>query len=74
MNDIESSNHAHGGPNPDGVFQNHRPYWRRAHHDWRFWVAATLIFVCMVVYVLTVEFSVTPGGQGVPTLAVPSGK
>jgi hypothetical protein len=29
------------------------PYWKRAHHDWRFWVALFLMFLAMAVYVLS---------------------
>ena len=61
MNDHPHSDGAHGGPNPDGLHQVHRPYWKRAHHDWRFWVAAIFIFAAMTFYVMTVEFSVAPG-------------
>src|ERR1035441_5019093 len=25
----------------------HRPYWKRAHHDWRFWVALVLMLAAM---------------------------
>jgi len=74
MNDNKSADHAHGGANDGSAPPVQRPpYWKRAHHDWRFWVAATLIFVCMAFYVLTVEFSLVPGRQGVPTLAMPAG-
>jgi hypothetical protein len=35
----------HGNEGPDVGTAHHRvrsdqlPYWKRAHHDWRFWVA-----------------------------------
>ncbi len=29
------------------------PYWKRAHHDWRFWVALVLMFLAMTVYVVS---------------------
>ncbi len=61
MNDHPSNDHAHGGPNPAGVHQAHPPYWKRAHHDWRFWIAAIFIFAAMTIYVLTVELVLQPG-------------
>jgi hypothetical protein len=66
MNELKHGNSQQHGP-PGGSFpQGHRPYWKRAHHDWRFWVAATLIFAAMAFYVLTVEFSLHPRGQSLP--------
>jgi hypothetical protein len=63
MNETKPTNHAHGGANPDGLRHVHPPYWKRAHHDWRFWVAAVLIFSAMIFYVMTVEFSLPPRSQ-----------
>ena len=39
------------------------PYWTRAHHDWRFWVAVTLMLVAISVYVLSDNLSLRPRGQ-----------
>jgi hypothetical protein len=66
MNETKHSNSAHGGLNPDGLHHVHSPYWKRAHHDWRFWVAAFLIFAAMIFYVITVEFSLPPRSQPLP--------
>jgi hypothetical protein len=30
-----------------------RPYWRRAHHDWRFWIGLILMLVAISVFVLS---------------------
>ena len=27
-------------------------YWKRAHHDWRFWVGVVCMFVAMSLYVM----------------------
>jgi len=32
---------------------NHRPYWRRAHRDWRLWAIVILMLAAMVVYLMT---------------------
>jgi len=36
------------------------PYWKRAHLDWRVWVAAFFIFAAIAVYVWTVDLSMVP--------------
>jgi hypothetical protein len=33
------------------------PYWRRMHHDWRFWVGAVLVFAALAIYVFTGDLS-----------------
>ena len=38
----------------------HRPYWKRAHHDWRFWVALVLMLAAMLIYVMTDDLSIVP--------------
>jgi hypothetical protein len=38
----------------------HRPYWKRAHHDWRFWVAFGLMLMAMVIYLMTADLSIVP--------------
>ncbi len=53
VDEIKATNVVYGGTNPDGVLQNHRPYWRRAHGDWRFWIAVTFILGCIAVYLLS---------------------
>jgi hypothetical protein len=42
------------------------PYWRRAHHDWRFWAALLLMLVAISVYVATDNLSLRPRGQTEP--------
>jgi hypothetical protein len=34
-----------------------RPYWRRAHHDWKFWLMVLLMIGMMVFYVLSGNFA-----------------
>ena len=38
----------------------HRPYWKRAHHDWRFWVALVLMLAAMFIYLMTDDLSFVP--------------
>jgi uncharacterized membrane protein len=37
-------------------------YWRRAHHDWKFWVGLTLMFVAMAIYILSYDLVFLPHG------------
>ena len=59
MNDIKPSHHIH----EERIQKSHRPYWKRAHHDWKFWVALFLMFVGMIIYVLSQDLSFRPRNQ-----------
>jgi hypothetical protein len=37
-----------------------RPYWQRAHRDWRFWVGVVCIAVALAIYISTVDLSLVP--------------
>jgi hypothetical protein len=41
----------------------HVPYWKRAHRDWKLWVAVLIMLGAMAVYITTVDLSVRPNGQ-----------
>ncbi len=43
--------------------KNSTPYWKRAHHDWKFWIAILLMLAAMVIYVKTNDLSVRPHNQ-----------
>jgi len=36
------------------------PYWKRMHHDWRFWVGLVLIFTSLFIYIATEDFTIQP--------------
>jgi len=36
------------------------PYWKRAHRDWRFWVAVCFLFAAIAIYVVTVDLALVP--------------
>jgi hypothetical protein len=36
------------------------PYWRRAHHDWRFWVGLILMLAAITIYVLSENLAFLP--------------
>jgi len=48
MNETNPSGHS-----PDNVHRSHRPYWKRAHRDWRIWFCVIVMLFAMLVYVAT---------------------
>ena len=46
----------------DGVGRDTRPYWRRAHHDWRFWVGMGFMLAALAIYVLSDDLAFLPHG------------
>jgi len=47
--------------------ENQRPYWKRAHQDWRVWVGVFLIGAAMFIYVMSDDLSVRFRSQPQPT-------
>ncbi|MBU2493039.1 MAG: hypothetical protein KJ571_10485 [Bacteroidetes bacterium] len=43
--------------------KNNKPYWKRIHHDWKFWVAIFLMLAAMFIYIRTNDLSVRPNNQ-----------
>jgi hypothetical protein len=58
--DVESQ-----GSKPRDHAHPRRPYWRRAHRDWRLWLAVVLMLALMGVYVMTNGLSLRPGKRAV---------
>ena len=61
MSEANHRHHQHGGKDRDSVPHEHYPYWKRAHHDWRFLAAVFLmlllgVFVCFGILTLGVFF------------------
>jgi hypothetical protein len=56
--------HEHSG-SVDGqhVRAESEPYWKRAHHDWRFWVGLALMLVAISVYFMSDDLSLIPSSQ-----------
>jgi hypothetical protein len=50
MSVVPHSHHRRGDPNGGSL---HRPYWTRAHPDWRVWVGVVLMLAAMMVYLMT---------------------
>lgn len=51
-------------PHPIGENHGgHIPYWKHAHHDWRFWFGLIAMLVAITVYVGTNDLSMAASGQ-----------
>ncbi len=51
----ESQSQKDHGPNP--------AFWRRAHKDWRVWIAVALMLLAMLVYLMSMDERFQPGGK-----------
>lgn len=63
MSNNNQSHHLQGRSNINSVQKEHRPYWKRAHQDWRVWVAVLLMIIGITIYVLSQNFSSFPRRQ-----------
>jgi|HubBroStandDraft_6_1064221.scaffolds.fasta_scaffold679784_2 hypothetical protein len=61
MSETNYGQHGNEGPAHHSV--NHS-YWRRAHHDWRFWAALVLMLVAITIYVLSDNLALLPRFSG----------
>lgn len=39
------------------IAERHEPYWKRAHHDWKFWLAMLMMFAAIGMYVMSDDLS-----------------
>jgi len=47
----------------EGIHHAHRPYWKRAHRDWRVWVVLFFLFAALFVYVMSDDLALVPRSQ-----------
>jgi hypothetical protein len=56
--------HGNEGPDPGSVhhhaYRDPRPCWKRAHRDWRIWVALVFMLVAITIYVLSDDLALLP--------------
>lgn len=63
MNESNYKHHNHGNEGPEREHVHvHRPYWKRAHHDWRFWVGLLLMLTAISIYVMSNDLTLLPHG------------
>jgi hypothetical protein len=64
MNETNFGHHGNEGPEPGraGPDSHHEqlPYWKRAHHDWRVWVALFFMLAAITIYVLSDDLAFLP--------------
>ena len=63
MNENDQSHHSHQEPEIDSAHHDHRPYWKRAHRDWRFWVGVILMLAAMSMFVMNRDLPWLPRSQ-----------
>ncbi|RPI02904.1 MAG: hypothetical protein EHM64_13185 [Ignavibacteriae bacterium] len=63
MTYIKQAHHEQDETNNDTIQKSNRPYWKRMHHDWRFWAALLLMLIAMIIYVVSEDFAWLPRGR-----------
>ena len=61
---MKSKHGSHGneGLARESVHPGHYPYWKRAHHDWRFWLGVALMLAVIGIYVVSDDLAFLPHG------------
>ncbi len=52
--------HHHPDTGPHLPHARPKPYWQRAHKDWKFWVGVVFLFAAIFIYVGTLDLSTVP--------------
>jgi hypothetical protein len=60
MSENKRSHRQHGEHDRNMDHQGRRPYWTRAHRDWKFWIALSLMLAAMAVYVMSDNLAFRP--------------
>ena len=60
MNESGQGNHGNQGSARQSVHPSHHPYWKRAHHDWRFWLGLVLMLAAIAIYVMSDDLAFLP--------------
>jgi len=63
MNENEHTYHQHEAQDRIIPHQDHKPYWKRIHHTWSFWIFLFLMFVGILYYIVSVDFAFAPQQQ-----------
>ena len=74
MSENKRSHRHHGEHDHNSDYQAQRPYWRRAQHDWKFWVALFLMLAAMVIYVMSDDLAFRPHRQAQQSQSGPVGR
>ena len=60
MNEINYGHPGNEGPERARVPHDRRPYWKRAHHDWRVWVGLFFMLAAITIYVMSDDLALLP--------------
>jgi hypothetical protein len=63
MSENKRSHRHHDQSESNGDHEHRPPYWRRVHRDWKFWIALSLMFAAMAVYVMSDDLALRPRRQ-----------
>jgi hypothetical protein len=63
MNEKNHDHHQHESQDYITVHNEHKPYWKRIHHSWIFWIFLFLMFVGIIYYIMSVDFAFAPRKQ-----------
>ena len=74
MSENKRSHRHHGEHDHNSDHQGQPPYWKRAHRDWKFWVALSLMLAAMVIYVMSDDLAFRPHRQAQQPLSGAVGK
>ena len=69
MSENKRSHRHHGEHDHNGDQQGQRPYWTRAHRDWKFWGAVFLMFAAMLIYAMSYNLPLRPRSPAQQPLA-----
>jgi hypothetical protein len=57
------NSHQGYGLDHSSFHESHRPYWKRAHRDWRVWIGVFLMLIAMAVFLMSDYFTLWPRRQ-----------
>ena len=60
MNENGQNHHRQEREEHNKEHQDHRPYWKRIHHTWSFWVFLFLMLAAIIYYMLSDNLSLRP--------------
>jgi hypothetical protein len=74
MNEPNHDHKPHGDPNGGSNHPDGRPYWQRAHRDWRVWVGVIVMLAAMAIYLMTGDLSGWSSTQPQPPPSLNTGR
>jgi len=74
MSEVNLGSHGNEGEARHRVRHPDRPYWKRMHHSWLFWVGMVFVSAAIAIYVLSDNLALLPRGPSQPTLSETPGK